>query len=335
MPAKVFAKSFNEVLQEKVIGKAVNKTGEVATSFWLSHFERRLRNQSTQTISMEELLVDVHRQANKLKKELELATQRLAANTAEMGKIARKLTDMSAEKLKYQKQVAYLEEETKRLNVKYGNSESTIQRLHRDVNVYKTDLHVLKQKASEYAKTCEVGARKERQMNALVQRLKQELRLSKGYLDKTKKRLDVSEADLKNERESRLEVESLRDTDNAGSNMDLPEYHEAVTRSVNMKRPTRRVKREYRVEYGYEDDSQDEGLPEGDRLAKAYKAVRKPYKKKKPTSHQRQDQEGQREVTQLSSAHESQQEETEDFIRSSQKSVSVKQSRASNQEGLS
>ena len=168
MPAKIFADSFNETLHRKVIGKAIDQTGEVATSFWLGHFGRRAKHQSTQTLSIEELLAEAFARANAYKRELDVTAQRLASNTEEMGKIARKLTDMSAEKQKYQKQVAALTEEMQKLSQKYGASDVTIQKLHRDLNAYKAELVVLRQRANDYAQTCEVKVAQERKLNALV-----------------------------------------------------------------------------------------------------------------------------------------------------------------------
>ena len=101
MPAKIFADTFNETLHKEVIGKAIDATGEVATAFWLGHFERKLKHQGSQTLSVEELLAEVATKNAALKKELDTATARLASTSEELGKMARKLTDMSAEKLKY------------------------------------------------------------------------------------------------------------------------------------------------------------------------------------------------------------------------------------------
>ena len=44
MPVKVYEDSFNETLQNSVISKAINQTGNVATQFWLKHFEKKCKH---------------------------------------------------------------------------------------------------------------------------------------------------------------------------------------------------------------------------------------------------------------------------------------------------
>ena len=56
MPVKVYDDNFNETLHSSVIGKAINQTGEVATQFWLKHFERKCKHQNTQTLTMDQIL---------------------------------------------------------------------------------------------------------------------------------------------------------------------------------------------------------------------------------------------------------------------------------------
>ena len=92
MPAKIFADDFEKTLKNEVISKTVEETGDTATKFWLGHFERKKRNQETQTISMQEILDTVEAKARAYEKKYLAADKRLDNYAAEMGKIARNAT---------------------------------------------------------------------------------------------------------------------------------------------------------------------------------------------------------------------------------------------------
>ena len=62
MPAKIFETEFDRA-KDKVISKTVEEAGGIATKFWLSHFEKKMRNQETQTISMDEIMQDAEKKA--------------------------------------------------------------------------------------------------------------------------------------------------------------------------------------------------------------------------------------------------------------------------------
>ena len=89
MPAKIFADDFEKTLKNEVITKTVEETGDTATKFWLGYFEKKKRNQETQTISMQEILDVAEEKARAYEKKFLAADKRLDNYAAEMGKIAR------------------------------------------------------------------------------------------------------------------------------------------------------------------------------------------------------------------------------------------------------
>ena len=74
----------------------------------------------------------------------------------------------------------------------YAKSDIINGKLQRDVNTYRAEMLVNKQKADKLQESVEVRAKKERQLNTLVDSLKREVRLQKGYKDKANRRLDQS-----------------------------------------------------------------------------------------------------------------------------------------------
>ena len=58
MTTKAFADSFAADLREKVIERSIDWTGDVATEFIEKTFQREMRNQGSQSMSIDELFVD-------------------------------------------------------------------------------------------------------------------------------------------------------------------------------------------------------------------------------------------------------------------------------------
>ena len=84
-----------------------------------------------------------------MKKELEITMQRYEANSAELGKIARKLTEASSENLRLQKQVDNITLDHAKLAQKYNTADVMIEKLTRDTNTYRNEMLKEKQKISE------------------------------------------------------------------------------------------------------------------------------------------------------------------------------------------
>ena len=73
-------------------------------------------------------------------------------------------------------------EEIAKLKTHYGAQDIVAARLYRDVNTYKSECAIYKQKAEHYLEKIDYGAKKEKQLTTLVATLKQQVRLEKGYV---------------------------------------------------------------------------------------------------------------------------------------------------------
>ena len=58
MTSKAFADKLDEDLRSKVIERSIDWTGDVAYEFIEKTFQRELRNQGSQSMSIDELFVD-------------------------------------------------------------------------------------------------------------------------------------------------------------------------------------------------------------------------------------------------------------------------------------
>ena len=74
MTGKAFADTFNDDLREKVIERSIDWTGDVACDFIEKTFQREMRNQGSQSMSIDELFVDYRERIIALEKKLKAAT---------------------------------------------------------------------------------------------------------------------------------------------------------------------------------------------------------------------------------------------------------------------
>ena len=112
-------------------------------------------------MTMNEILSEYTTQIKTLKKELSITTQRYDSNAAELGKIARKLTEASSENLRLQKQVNNITEDHAKLALKHSTADVIIEKLTRDSNMYKDEMMKDKIKLNEQTRQIEMLIAKE------------------------------------------------------------------------------------------------------------------------------------------------------------------------------
>ena len=84
-----------------------------------------------------------------MKNELYLITQRYDTSAAELGKMAKKITEASSENLRLQKQVNTITEDHAKLAFKHATADAVIEKLTRDSNLYKDEMMKDKTKLNE------------------------------------------------------------------------------------------------------------------------------------------------------------------------------------------
>ena len=129
MTTKAFADSFAADLREKVIEKSIDWTGNVATEFIEKTFQREMRNQGSQSMSIDELFVDYRERIHKLDKKLKAATVVESNLMQELTRIADLLKEAKNNELRAKNIASEKEDAAEKLQYQFSFSDRTIKEL--------------------------------------------------------------------------------------------------------------------------------------------------------------------------------------------------------------
>lgn len=168
MPVQTFNENFDADLEQKVIHKSIYTTGDVANKFYEKRMRKMVRNQGTQSETLEELFRDTKTTARILKQKLDASQKSQNNLTKELQRISLKLSQAQASEGKMRSALQDQVRANETLSKTYKNADQVISEVKQKLAEEEARCQTMVKRNRQLEQTMTKKAQAEREMKARI-----------------------------------------------------------------------------------------------------------------------------------------------------------------------